>query len=188
MAKKEDVRRAAISKARRSKRSVPTDTVDYEKWVRSDAAKFDPNVDMEIVNPNLGALKKKQGSSPSPQSKPERTKLERFRQVAERFGKIDKRREELHDQYYSAAFEKSSLVNYKPDKAFNRALDEAYEESKRQFQKDFGADVTYNPAQAKRIYKAYQTMDDEADIDRVVSPLLESLRSGSYFRRKREDN
>jgi len=187
MDEKKNVRKAAISKAQR-KRPLPTDSVDYEKWVRSDAAKFDPNVDMEIVNPNLGALKKKRGPSPSPQSKPERTKPERFRQVAERFGKIDKRREELDDQYYSAAFEKSALENYKPDKALNRKLDEAYEASKRQFQKDFGADVPYNPAQAKRIYKAYQTMDDKADIDRVVSPLLESLRSGSYFRRKRENN
>ena len=57
MDEKTNVRKAAISKAQRE-RPLPTDFVDYEEWVRSDAAKFDPNVDPPIVNPNLSVLKK----------------------------------------------------------------------------------------------------------------------------------
>ena len=178
----EDVRRAAVSKAQRSKRPVPTDFVDYEKFIRSDKAKFDPNVDMEIINPNLGALKKKRGSSPSPQSK-----LERMRQAAERFNEIDERRAELDEQMFAVSTgEMGDEPNDEMEEAVIRKLQEAYKASERQFQKDFGADVAYSPAQAELIYKAYQTMDDQADIDRVVNPILESLRTRA--RRKQEAN
>ena len=181
----EDVRRAAVSKAQRSKRPVPTDFVDYEKFIRSDKAKFDPNVDMEIINPNLDALKKKRGSSPSPQSK-----LERIRQAAERFGEIDEPRAELDEQLFEMSTGEMSereLDSIAPrQEEIIRKLQEAYKASERQFQKDFGADVAYSPAQAELIYKAYQTMDDQADIDRVVNPILESLRTRA--RRKQEAN
>lgn len=110
MSRKSKQRSKAASTKVRRERPLPTDFVEYEDWVRSDAAKFNPNVDLPIVNPNLSAMKKT-GYGVNPLE--EKRRIDRMREQYRLASKT------VDDWYNSAPMEES----YTNPAEFRAALD-----------------------------------------------------------------
>ena len=102
------IRQAAMLRMERERNPVPPS--NYEEWVRSSAAAFDPNVDPPIVNPNLSVLKKT-GYGVNPVE--EKKRIERMQQQYRRALAI------VNDWYNNAPMEE----NYANEAEFNAALD-----------------------------------------------------------------